>query len=202
MLLYTYSIYTSHKQVIDRLCKRFYIPVPPNLSASEALYFANTREKEIKSKVLDMILQWMKGHLYDAEGSSDLVQDVMAFTQELCSDKSEPWISKRAVAIQEAVKETFDQFNKEHTRMKEFKRKVEASVNADSIYKLVPKGSFIDCESFEFAQQLVLFDFENFKQVKPSELLNKNWESKDADRLAPSILKITQHSKLVALRCQ
>lgn len=200
MLLYTHGIFTSHKQVIDRLRKRFYVPVPPNLSASEALYFANTREKEIKSKVLDVILQWMKDHLHDAEDSGDLVQDVMAFTQELCSDKTNPWIAKRATAIQEAVKESFDQLNKEHLRAKEFERKVETSVSADSVYKLVAKGAFVDCEPLEFAQQLALFNFENFKQVRPSELLNKNWESKEADKLAPNILKITQHSKLVVLR--
>jgi hypothetical protein len=196
-LLYTYKIYSNQKQVIDRLVKRFYIPVPPNLSVSEANHFINTRHKKVKKKVLDIVLQWVRNHLNDIDDSSHLVHEVMEFTNDIIRKKVDIWAIEEINEIQEALKETFNIINKENSRIKELEKYIIEISPKNNIEELIPKGSFIEGDPYEFAKQIVLFNFENFKKVKPSELLNKNWEGENANTLAPNILKITKHSDMV-----
>ena len=198
-LLYTYKVYAKQKQIIDRLIKRFYIPVPPNLSASEAKHFINIRQKEVKKKTLDVMMQWVKDHFNDAEDSDQLAKEIMSFIQDITTKKADPWEIEQVNKIQEALKETFNIINKETTRIKELEKNIIEGLPKESIEEIIPKGAFIEGDPQGFAQQIILFNFENFKKVKPSELLNKNWEKDSASKLAPNILKITKHSDMVVI---
>ena len=198
-LFFTNKMYTNTTQIMEKLIKRFYIPVPLNMSKSEEEHFRKRHIKIIQTKVLYTLLYWVEVHFYSFNEDKGLIQSMMNFTQKLRTKDQEEWVVKMVDGIQDSLKKKFNELNQENMRITELMKKIDSTNVENSIYKLPKKGEFFEYGPEEFSQQLLYLDFENFKQVRPTELLNKNWEAKNADVLAPNILKITMHSQKVIL---
>jgi len=143
------------------------------------------------------MIYWISSHFYDMEKNESLVNDLVAFINCLNMQKKEEWLSAMVTQIQPILTAKYDELNKENLRVKNFNQCInEASING-LIYKKFAKNSVFEFAIEEIAGQFAILDYENFKKVKPPELLKKNWESEKALELAPNIIKITERSQSI-----
>eukprot|EP00826_Nyctotherus_ovalis_P018427 TRINITY_DN15519_c0_g5_i1.p1 TRINITY_DN15519_c0_g5~~TRINITY_DN15519_c0_g5_i1.p1 ORF type:complete len:153 (+),score=37.95 TRINITY_DN15519_c0_g5_i1:371-829(+) len=148
-------------------------------------------------KVFSVVTHWIATHLHNLQMYNEVKSDMRYFVE--C-------ISKQALQESEVVGlEKVEKFLKakhreletEHKRVLELNEQIaKANVNGPN-YEKFQKLSLFAFNVEEIARQMVIINCENFKQVKPSELLNQNWESANANELAPNIVKITERNKRV-----
>lgn len=190
---YTYSIFSTPREVIESLIERFFIPTPPNLSKSEKAVFAGTKSK-IRMKVFAVVTYWITTHLHSLQMYNDVESDMRYFVE--CVSKQETDILGLK-QVKNFLKAKHKELETEHKRVLEFNEQIDKANVYGPTYAKFRNLPFFSFSVEEIARQMVIIDCENFKQVKPSELLNKNWESENASELAPNIKKITERNKRV-----
>jgi hypothetical protein len=173
---------------------------------SEREYFRATQERKVKMKVLGVLRYWVESHFYDLAEDSELRDLMLDFISSLGALDKEEWLNVWVQQFESILKLKFDELNKEIARTKALAAAIDETPSTGPVFKKFAKSSLFDFPVDEvlylvhhrqIARQMALIDYENFKKVKPPELLKKNWESARAKELAPNILLITERSKKV-----
>jgi hypothetical protein len=163
---------------------------------SEKELFAST-QKKIHIKVFSVITHWITIHLYNLDAYREVEDDMKYFINKISEQQLQELEKGSMKQVIGNLERKLKELEAANFRTLEFYIGIQkANVNGLT-YKKFQKFSFFGFTIDEIAKQIVIIDHENFKQVKPPELLNKNWESKDAEKLAPNILKITKRSQQV-----
>jgi len=166
------------------------------MSKNEKELFSNT-QKKIRIKVFAVIDHWITTHLYNLEIYNEVEKGMKYFVEKISEQQLQEVDKASIKKVSGILDRKLKELEAENSRTLKFYDGIKKVNTNGSTYKKFLKLSFLGFSTEEIAKQMVIIDYENFKQVKPPELLNKNWESKNADQLSPSILKITKRSQQV-----
>ena len=77
-------------------------------------------------------------------------------------------------------------------------REIHLNLSSEIPTKITPRSSnFIDFSPTEVARQLTLLEFENYRNIHPSECLNQSWVKKNKAEVSPNIGKMIYRSNII-----
>lgn len=216
--LTTYRSFISDpEELLDLLIERFRIPDPPisivfpnhqgspddlpeTDKTSYRQYLRQFRQKyskPVKMRVINVIKSWVKNHFYDFERHPALLNKLHMFLTEVKT-------SERIYhSLIESIERTIEQ--KKISPKDEF----EFMLSADPPPILWSSAKPNEYEKFdiltlhpkEFARQLTLIEFNLFRAIKPSELINvqdlRGKTSKDC-KTSPNLRRMERHFDLLS----
>lgn len=176
------------------------------LSQTEKLHKCTLREdwkryrkefmQPVQFRVLNVLRHWVDHHFYDFERDKELLDDLLMFLESVNYKSMRKWIDPFFKTVQRKNEEMMFQQKKQITfdhQPPPIEHHLE--VGAGGFRGDFGEGiTLLTVHPIELARQLTLFEFELYKNVRPSELVGSVWMKKDKERTSPNLLKITKHT--------
>ena len=131
----------------------------------------------------------MDQHFYDFSEDTDLLHKLTSFLDEISGKSMRKWVECISKVVQrrldndEAVKEIVFDFDRSPPQ-------IETHIKN-------PQDDWPELLTYhpiEIARQLTLIEFQYYKAVKPSELVDLAWISQDKDKRSPNLLRMVRHT--------
>lgn len=217
--LTTYRSFVSDpEELLDLLIERFKIPDPPisvvfpNFSGlpedlpetEKTTYrqylrqFRQKYSKPVKMRVINVIKSWVKNHFYDFERHSTLLNKLHLFLDEVKT--SERILHSLIISIERTIEKTIEQ--KKISSKGDYEYGVPPPILRGTAQPHeIEKFDILTLHPKEFARQLTLIEFNLFRAIKPSELINaqdlREKTSKDSTT-SPNLRRMERHFDLVS----
>lgn len=218
--LTTYRSFISDpEELLDLLIERFKIPDPPlwvvypNFVGSpddlpecdQTAYrqyikrFRQEYSKPVKMRVINVLKSWIKNHYYDFERHPTLLEKLNCFLDEVYN--SDKVLRSLIVSIKKSIEQKKicqrDEF--EFMLSKEPPPILWWAAKANEPEKF----DILTLHPVEFARQLTLIEFDLFRAIKPSELINVRdlgFRSRKEDKYesSPNLSRMTRHFTLLS----
>lgn len=222
--LITYRAFISDPQeLLDLLIERFKIPDPPlyvvfsnfvgspdDLSeADRTAYrhylkrFRQEYSKPVKMRVINVLKSWIKNHYYDFERHPTLLENLDKFLNEVIQT------DKVLQSLINSIKKSIEQ--KKTSQKDDFEFIFSESQKPPEIEWLSNGAKANEPEKFdllslhprEFARQLTLIEFDLFRAIKPSELINvrdlgMRAKRDEKNETSPNLSRMTRHFTLLS----
>lgn len=208
--LTTFRSFCSPQELLQLLIERFDIPDPSLVYESsgdkdldDKLHKSSQREdwkrykkeyvQPVQFRVLNVLRHWVDHHYYDFEADNSLLLKLKQFLQSIQGKYMRKWVD----SVLKIIDRKTENDDREH-RLRTFP--FGNSPPAIEYHLQVPDSeiSLLTLHPLELARQLTLFEFELYKNVKPSELVGSVWTKKDKEMRSPNLLKITRHTTNVS----
>lgn len=203
--LITYRFFSSPRELLKLLIERFNIPDPPihlmypgfngsprceRMVKQNIRRFRQEYSKPVKMRVINVLKSWVKNHFYDFEKEPELLADLVRFLDE---------VHKNEVVLRGLIEPIQKSIEKQIKAM-EIKKSLEPEImlsrKPPEILWFTAKAN--EPESFniltlhpvELARQLTLLQFDLFRAIKPSELINA------ANETSPSLKSLSRQHTL------
>jgi len=218
--LTTYRSFISDpEELLDLLIERFKIPDPPlsvvypNFNGSpddlpeidRTSYkhylkrFRQEYSKPVKMRVINVLKSWIKNHYYDYERHPTLLNKLHSFLDEVYNNDK----VFRSVIV--SIKKSIEQ--KKISQRDEFEFML--SKEPPPILWWTAKAGepekfdILTLHPVEFARQLTLIEFDLFRAIKPSELINVRdlglrTRKEDKYETSPNLSRMTRHFTLLS----
>ena len=205
--LMTYRSFSSPNELLDLLIQRFNIPDPEwyedsgeyeELDETTRLQleidkkrFRNEFVKPVQTIILNVLKHWVSHYFYDFENDHQLFKKFNDFLEDI---ESTPLKGKWTDIIRKHIqRKQGHAFRKNHVVFTFSEAEPEFLIHLE----LQAKPEWPELLTYhptEIARQLTLLDFEFFRSVKPSELVDCAWmdEKKKYDK-SPTVMQVTRH---------
>lgn len=180
--LMTLHSFATPEKVLAKLIERFNIPETVNIEEQQAL--------KIKLRVGNVIKKWIEDYSqndFNERTRPKLIQMLRRFINGLDSSRSSEVALKRTLikALEKA-----NQANNDVDKLKIFKKTApEPKVNMKTIFTNTLNMFNIDEE--ELARQETILEFEMYRKIQPTELLNQAWSKAKFKHRAPNVLAMS-----------
>lgn len=193
--LLTYRSFTTPKEFLDKLARRYYIPIPPNLTSAEMKTFIKRRMAPVQIKVLGVLKKWVEDHWTDFE-QEDVLDHMKELVRNMQQNTLGPWSKKSLATLLVNIE-----------KLRRGERR-EVDTPGDFPKPILPAAfgtfpiSLLNIKPLEIARQMTLVDFELFKAINSREFLNQSWNKAQKDKLAPGIVGMIHRFNWICLWVQ
>ncbi|XP_001947929.1 protein son of sevenless-like [Acyrthosiphon pisum] len=188
-----YRSFCSPHDLMDLLIERYKIPEPSGITLnSESLRDETKRFKKeylipVQFRVLNVFRHWVDYHYYDYQCYPYLLDKLYEFLDSI-NGKSIKKLTDSLIKIihrktSEAQKEITFAFDSPPPAIE-----VHMDFNGND------KFNILLVHPLEFARQLTLIESENYRAVKPSELVGSVWTKKDKEINSPNLLRLIKRT--------
>ena len=127
----------------------------------------------------------MDKYFYDFSDDTELLQKLTSFLDEISGKSMKRWVEgiRRRLDNVEAAKEIVFDFDRSPPQLE--------------IHIKNPQEDWPELLTYhpiEIARQLTQIEFQYYKAVKPSELVDLAWISQDKDKRSPNLLRMVRHT--------
>jgi len=206
--LTTYRSFCTPIELLDLLIDRFHIPDPELLSdrppdcdqdqsdksckmryAQDLKRFRKEYSQPVQFRVLNVLKHWVDQHFYDFSEDCDLLHRLTSFLDEITGKSMRKWVECISKVVQrrldndEGAKEIVFDFDKSPPPLETHIKN--------------PQDDWPELLTYhpiEIARQLTLIEFQYYKAVKPSELVDLAWTREDKDKRSPNLLRMVRHT--------
>lgn len=199
----TYMWFTTEKDLFSYLIVRYFTQTPLGMSTSEARMFEEKILQGLRTKILLFLGAWYSKYK-DLVLTIDSLQGTFAEAIHMLVYYTEPTSrSKMAERLGQllGIKDTEkykDTLRQRIAELEKRDKKITDNMNRlqqenqNQVEKYDEFFHLLKNESRKLAEQICLFDFENFQLLLPNELLATNWSREKKKDLAPNIVYISE----------
>ncbi|XP_055591637.1 protein son of sevenless [Uranotaenia lowii] len=207
--LTTFRSFCSPRELLQLLVERFDIPDPAlvydstndkDLGPDTDKFHKNSQREDwkrykkeyvqpVQFRVLNVLRHWVDHHFYDFERDIDLLDDLLRFLETVRGKSMRKWVDSVLKIVQRKSE------SEDNHRQITFA----FGYSPPAIEHHLPlthenEFNLLMLHPLELARQLTLFEFEMYKNVKPSELVGSVWTGKNKETTSPNLLKIIHHT--------
>lgn len=201
LVIDTYMWYMNEKELFSYLIAK-YCAVPFNLNYEEKKMFIENHLSKVRLKILLFLTEWYRKYrdlVLTFLSLQDLFAEVLLIMYYQTEDKK--WImNKMQLVLGYSDSEKFTM--SVHTRLKELytrELKIKENMirmnqeeNDEKLDRYEVFFTLLKYESRKLAEQICIFDFENFQLLLPNELLTTNWSKDKKKDVAPNVMYISE----------
>lgn len=177
------------------------------LSQTEKLHKCTLREdwkryrkefmQPVQFRVLNVLRHWVDHHFYDFERDKELLDNLLLFLESVNYKSMRKWIDPFFKTVQRKNEELMFHHQKQITfdhQPPPIEHHLEVGTGLSAFRTGDECITLLTVHPIELARQLTLFEFELYKNVRPSELVGSVWTKRDKERTSPNLLKIIKHT--------
>ncbi|KAL4135182.1 hypothetical protein QTP88_006823 [Uroleucon formosanum] len=193
IFLTIYRSFCSPHDLMDLLIERYKIPEPSGITLnSESLRDETERLKKeyivpVQFRVLNVFRHWVNYHYYDYQCYPYLLDKLNTFLDLINGKSIKKWADSLIKILHrktsEAKKEITFAFDSPPPAIE-----VHVDFNGDDEFNILL------VHPLEFARQLTLIESENYRAIKPSELVGSVWTKKDKEINSPNLLQLIKRT--------
>lgn len=179
--LLTYTTFTTAEKLLHKLIERYHVPQdrkPPNIRPED---WNTTTLMPIRLRVCNVLRKWIE-EFEDELSSTRLLRTLKTFLETTL--KPDGYVVL-AEAMSAALARKMKQREIPPATITEPPPEPKVPRNVFS-----PSLSLMDINDEELARQLTLMEFETFRAIRPSELLNQVWNKPKQRHRAPNVVKM------------
>jgi len=190
--LYTYRSFTTPKEMLHLLIKRYNMPVPKGLSYGELQEWKQNKQRPIRLRVINVLRHWLEKYWKDFTQDAEMGTKLHEF---IVGD-----------LMNTGNQQPADQLLRLYTKKRE-----DPEQDRQIIFTEPPPKPFLpptkkssvalglmDFHPEEIARQLTLIEYNLYKSIKPWEFFNQSWTKKDKEILSPNILNMIKRFNKVS----
>lgn len=170
--LTTYSYFTTGEEVLHLLMERFDCLPPETLNPTQAEEWLSETKPVIQLRVVNVLRQWLESFWMEPPGQ-ETHRNLL---------KLHLFVSESASNEASAVQQLLEIIRCRLSGVERLKRSQPSISSAPKpiLPRKLNKLQLLKIDPTEIARQLTLMEASVFAKVQPTELLNKNWQTKES----------------------